>query len=93
MDFNKFTQKSMEAVQNANNEAIKYGNPQVEELHLHYALVNDKEGLIPKVIKLMGIDVASYLEELKLRVEGLPKQSGGSTYASKDFNNALNEAQ
>lgn len=93
MDFNKFTQKSMEAVQNANNEAIKYGNPQVEELHLHYALVNDKEGLIPKVIKLMGIDVASYLEELKLRVEGLPKQSGGSTYASKDFNKALNEAQ
>lgn len=93
MDFNKFTQKSIEAVQNANSEAIKYGNPQVEELHLHYALVNDKEGLIPKVLKLMGVDVQTYLGELSRRVETLPKQSGGSTYASTDLNKALNEAQ
>ena len=50
MNFEKFTQKSLEAVQGAYNIAKEYGNPEVKEIHINYALLNDKEGLIPRVL-------------------------------------------
>lgn len=93
MDLNKFTQKSIQAINDANNEAISNGNPQVEELHLHFALVNDSDGLIPRIVKLMGVDIANYRQSLASEISKLPKQSGGSTYASSDFNKVINDAQ
>ncbi len=92
MDLNNFTQKSIQAIQNANNECISNGNPQVEELHLHHALINDDEGLIPRIVSLMGIDLSGYKREIANEIGKLPKQSGGSTYASQDFNKIINDA-
>ncbi len=92
MDLNNFTQKSIQAIQNANNECISNGNPQVEELHLHYALVEDSEGLIPRIVSLMGINIEGYKDALLKEIEKLPKQSGGSTYASPELNKVLNDA-
>jgi ATP-dependent Clp protease ATP-binding subunit ClpB len=44
MDLNKFTQKSLEAIQESRNLAIKNENPQLEEIHIHYSLVNQQNG-------------------------------------------------
>ena len=54
MNFEKYTKKSLEAIQNAQNLAREYGNPQVDEIHLNYSLVNDEDGLIPRILKYMG---------------------------------------
>lgn len=54
MDLNKFTQKGIESIQESQEIAIKYGNPQLEEIHIHYSLLFQNEGLIPRVISYMG---------------------------------------
>ena len=54
MELNNFTQKSLEAIQAAQNLAMEYGNPQVEEIHLNYSLVNQEDGLIPRLISYKG---------------------------------------
>lgn len=92
MDFNKFTQKSIQAINNANSAAISNGNPQIEDLHLHYALVDDREGLIGRIASLMGIDINAYRKRLADEISKLPKQSGGQSYPSADFNKLLNDA-
>lgn len=93
MNFDKFTQKSIEAVQDAQNTARSYGNPQVKEIHLHYALLKDREGLIPKVLKYMDVDVELLKADLLRVIERLPRQSGGSLYADASFNKAMTEAE
>ncbi|MBL7574731.1 ATP-dependent Clp protease ATP-binding subunit ClpB [Peptoniphilus asaccharolyticus DSM 20463] len=92
MNFEKYTKKSLEAVQTAQNIATKYGNPQVDEIHLNYSLVNDEDGLIPTVLKYMGVDVNSFKNELNTKISKLPKQSG-SVYSSKELSKALMEAE
>ncbi|WP_455256761.1 ATP-dependent chaperone ClpB [Peptoniphilus asaccharolyticus] len=92
MNFEKYTKKSLEAVQTAQNLATKYGNPQVDEIHLNYSLVNDEDGLIPTVLKYMGVDVNSFKNELNTKISKLPKQSG-SVYSSKELSKALMEAE
>lgn len=92
MDLNNFTQKSIKAIQDANNKCIEYGNPQVEELHLHFGLINDNDGLIPRIVNLMGVDLGEYKSAVEKEIEKLPKQQGGSTYASQELNKVLNDA-
>lgn len=92
MDFNKFTQKSIQAINNANSAAISNGNPQIEDLHLHYALVDDREGLIGRIASLMGVDLGAYRKRLADEISRLPKQSGGQSYPSASFNKVLNDA-
>ncbi|NLY19693.1 MAG: ATP-dependent chaperone ClpB [Tissierellia bacterium] len=92
MDLSKFTQKSIEAIQNANNIAMENGNPQVEEIHLNYALTSDLDGLIPKILKYLNVDVNLYNTKVNQTIDSLPKQSGGSTYASRDFSKVLNDS-
>ena len=78
MDLNKFTQKSLEVVQNSQELAIKNGNPQLEEIHIHYELINQDEGLIPRVLSYMGENVELIKKDVEKEIENLPKQSGGS---------------
>lgn len=92
MNFEKYTKKSLEAVQTAQNIATEYGNPQVDEIHLNFSLVNDEDGLIPTVLKYMGVDVNSFKNELNTKISKLPKQSG-SVYSSKELSKALMEAE
>lgn len=93
MDFEKFTQKSLKAVQAAQNMAMKNGNPTIEEIHLNAALLEDKEGLIPKVLQYMGVNVEMILKDVKDEISKLPKQSGGSLYASQEFNQVALKAE
>ena len=90
MDINKFTQKSIEGIQDAQNTAIKNGNPEVSELHLHSALISDGEGVIQSVLKKMGVDIKSYLEDVASKISRLPSTSGsGNIYPSTVFQRVL----
>jgi ATP-dependent Clp protease ATP-binding subunit ClpB len=91
MDLNKFTQKSLEAVQESQNIAIKNGNPQLEEIHIHYSLLTQDEGLIPRVLSYMGENNELIKNEIQREIDKLPKQSGGggSIYPSRIYTKIL----
>ena len=94
MDLNKFTQKSMEAVQEAQNIAIKNGNPEINDLHLHYALVADTEGVIQRVLNKNNIDINAYTIALTNELDKMPRQNGGSNiYPSTVFQRILLKAE
>lgn len=90
MDLNKFTQKSLETIQNSQNLAIRNGNPQLEEIHIHHGLMEDKEGLIPRVLSYMGENPELIIADIKREVDKLPKQSGGgSMYQSRVYSKII----
>ncbi len=94
MNINKFTQKSMEAVQNCEKLAYEYGNQQIEQEHLFYSLLTLDDSLILKLLTKMGVTKEIILNEAEQKLSGLPKVSGGSqVYISKDLNTVLIHAE
>ncbi len=93
MNFEKFTKKSLEGVQGAQTLAENYGNPEVKPIHLHKALLEDHDGLIPRVLTYMNISSDAVLTDVLSEVEGLPKQRGGSVYPGSDFQKVLQRAE
>ncbi len=92
MNFEKFTQKSLQSLQDAQNIASSYGNPQLEEIHLNYALTKDKDGLVPRILKYMGVSVDDVVRDLEREIERLPKQRGSDVYASGEFKKIIDDA-
>ncbi len=78
MTLEKFTKKSVEALQNAKAYAIENNNPQIEGAHLFLALLTQKDGLIPQLFKKNGVDIASLVSELEAMIRSLPQVSGGN---------------
>ena len=78
MDYNKFTQKSLEAINNANSYAIKNSNPEVNEIHLNYALIENSDSIVAQIIKTMDVDFEAYRNEIRDIMDRLPQASGGS---------------
>ena len=78
MDYNKFTQKSLEAINNANSYAIKNSNPEVNEIHLNYSLIENSDSIVAQIIKTMEVDFESYRNEIRDMMDRLPQASGGS---------------
>ncbi|MCD8224166.1 MAG: ATP-dependent chaperone ClpB [Clostridiales bacterium] len=94
MNINKFTQKSMEAVQNCEKLAYEYGNQQIEQEHLFYSLLTLDDSLILKLLTKMGITKELILNEAEGKLAGLPKVSGaGQVYISNDLNKVLINAE
>ena len=93
MNFEKFTQKSLEAVQGAYNIAKEYGNPEVKEIHINYALLNDKEGLIPRVLTYMDKNPDMLKGDVLKVTERLPKQSGAEVYADSSYRELFQKAE
>ena len=94
MDINKFTQKSQEAINDAQAMAIKNSNPEVNEIHLAYALVNNSDSIVSQIIKSMDVDYQGYRNELIKKVDSMPSQSGNSnTYPSQVFQRILLKAE
>ena len=93
MNFDKFTQKSLEAVQGAYNIAKEYGNPEVKEIHINYALLNDKEGLIPRVLTYMDKNPDMLKSDVLKVIERLPKQSGAEVYADSSYRELFQKAE
>ena len=80
--WDKFTVKSQEAVQRANELASEHGNPELLPVHLLAALVEDKEGIVPPVLEKIGIGAQAILHETYREIEKLPKVSGGAAQAT-----------
>lgn len=93
MNFEKYTQKSLQAIKDATDIAREYGNPQVKEIHLNYALLNDNDGLIPRVLDYMDVNKEAVKSELLRVIQRLPRQSGGSLSADESYTRALDQAE
>ncbi len=94
MNINKFTQKSVEAVQNCEKLAYEHGNQQLEQAHLLLSLLTLEESLILKLVTKMNISGEMFANEARQAVERLPKVSGGGQlYVSNDLNKVLVSAE
>ena len=94
MNTEKFTQKSIEAINKAASFAKENGNQQITGLHLAAALLGDDEGLIKKLVKSMGVDDERLTSALLSAIDKLPKVSGaGGEYMSNDFASAVSSAE
>ena len=97
MNVNQLTQKSIEAVQAAQQNASERKNTEVAQAHLLYALLAQPDGLIGSILSATGVDVNRLRSEAEREVNSLPSYSGGSgsdqVYVSQDLNTALNEAE
>ena len=97
MNPNQFTQKSLQAIQGAQDIAQTYGNQQIEQAHLLLALIRQEDGLIPQLFTAMGLTVPSLEAAVKAEVEKLPKVSvsreAGKIYVSPDFNKTVQQSE
>ena len=96
MNIQKLTQKSIEAVQAAQNMSIEYGNQQIEQEHLLLCLINDEEGLIPQLFLKCDVSVQLLRSRLEQAVSALPKVGGVSSdrvYISRSLEQAFTEAE
>lgn len=89
MNINKFTQKSMEAVNNCEKIAYEYGNQEIVQEHLLLSLFTLEDGLIPKLLKKIDIDMEQIESDARQLLEKRPKVSGGQVYIGDDLNKAL----
>ena len=94
MNINKFTQKSIEAVQKCEKLAYEYGNQQIDQEHFLYSLLTIEDSLILKLITKMGISGEQFTNETEAAIGKLPKVSGGGqVYISADLNKVLISAE
>ncbi len=93
MNINKFTQKSLEAVNNCEKLAYQYGNPEIDQEHFLYSLLTVEDSLIGKLVEKMEINRDSFQAGVMDLIEKKPKVSGGQTYISKSLNQVLVSAE
>jgi ATP-dependent Clp protease ATP-binding subunit ClpB len=93
MDMRKFTEKSAAAIGGAQAIAREYGNQEVGQIHLLYALVSQKDGLIAQLLQKMGKDVVAFERACLAEIEKLPKVQGGEQYASASLARVLENAE
>ena len=98
MNVQKFTQKTMEAVQLAQNIAQEHDNQQIEQCHVFLALLMQEDGLVPQLLTRMGITVPSVTAAAKELVSRLPAVTGGGreagkVYINRDVDSAFTEAE
>ena len=98
MNMNQFTQRSLAAIQAAQDIARTYGNQQIEQAHLLLALVSDQEGFIPQLLTAVGLTVPSFEAAVKAEVAKLPKVSGSGrradqVYIAQDVDRAIRAAE
>ena len=96
MNIQKFTQKSISAVQNAESKAKELNNQQLLPVHMLWALLDDKEGLIPSILTSMQINVSALENAVNAEISSLPSvtsSSGSELYLSSSLNNILEKAE
>ena len=98
MDLNKFTQKSQQAIGEAQAVAVRMGQQQVDAEHLLYALLTQDQGLVPRILDKAGYNSQAYLAELERGLSRLPKVSGpgaqpGQVYVTPRLNEILVKGQ
>ena len=93
MNISKFTQKSLQAVQELEKTAYEFGNQEVEQEHLLYNLLHQEDSLILKLIEKMEINKEHFLDRVEQAVNARTKVSGGQLYIGQYLNKALVSAE
>ena len=93
MNIQKFTQKSIEAINGCEKLAYDYGNQEIEQEHLLLSLLQQEDGLIPKLIEKMEINLQHFTDNVKSKLAARVKVSGGELRIGKDLNNVLIHAE
>ena len=93
MNINKFTQKSLQAVQSCERIAMEYGNQEIEQEHLFYALLTQDDSLILKMMEKMSVDKHLIINRVEEALRKRPKVQGGQQYIGQDLNKALIHAE
>ena len=93
MNINKFTQKSLQAINDLEKIAYEYGNQEIEQEHLLYALMNQDDSLIMKLIEKMEIQPQYFANAIMSALEKRTKVSGGKVYIGNDLNQVLVSAE
>ncbi len=93
MNINKFTQKSLQAVQDCERIASDYGNQEIAQEHLLYALLTQDDSLIAKLMEKMGLDKNLIINRVEEAITKCPKVQGGRQYVGQDLNNVLIHAE
>ncbi len=93
MNISKFTQKSIQAVQDLEKTAYEYGNQEIEQEHLLYNLLHQEDSLILKMIEKMEIQKEHFLNNVQKAIEARVKVSGGQPYIGQYLNKALVSAE
>ena len=93
MNINKFTQNSLQAVQNCEKIAMDYGNQELAQEHLLYALLTQDDSLIAKLMEKMGLDKNMVINRVEESLRKLPKVQGGQQYVGQALNNVLVHAE
>ena len=93
MNIEKYTQNAQAAIVEGQRIAIENGNPSLEPEHINLALLQQSDGLIPRLLKYMEIDAISVEKAVSELVDKLPKVSGGQIYASQRLNSLLAESE
>ena len=93
MNIQKFTQKSIEAVNGCEKIAMEYGNQEIEQEHLLYALMTIEDSLIARLVEKMGVDPSAFIQRIEQSIGKRPKVQGGQPYVGGDLNKALLTAE
>ncbi|MCM1542951.1 MAG: ATP-dependent chaperone ClpB [Blautia sp.] len=93
MNIQKFTQKSIQAVQGCEKLAYEYGNQEIEQEHLLYSLLTIEDSLILKLVEKMEIQKEHFVDRARQAVEKRVKVQGGQVYIGQDLNKALINAE
>ena len=93
MNIQKFTQKSVEAINDCEKLAYEYGNQEIEQEHLMLALMQQEDGLIPKLIEKMEIQKQHFADNARRKLEARVKVSGGQVYVGQNLNKVLIHAE
>ncbi|EGV42741.1 ATP-dependent chaperone ClpB [Bizionia argentinensis JUB59] len=92
MNFNNYTIKSQEAIQQAQQLAQSFGHQQIENEHIFKALFNVDENVLPFILKKLNVNISILQQTLDKQLESFPKVSGGEIMLSREANKSLNEA-
>ena len=95
MNIEKYTQNAQQAVIDSQNIASSMGHQMVDGEHVHLALLKQNDGLIPKLLKSMGVNVEKITQDVQAEVDKLPKVTGSADtmYGTRRFNNIFVNAE
>ena len=96
-DLNKLTEKSQEALQEAQNTAVRHGHQQVDAEHLLLALLSQENGLVPRLLERLSVPAANVRTEVERSIERKPKVTGaveaGKIYVTPELQQVLTRAE
>lgn len=93
MDLDKFTRKSLEAIEKAKEKALEFDNQELTQVHLLAGLLETDESLIAKIFEKLGIDAGAAIDRVEAKLSSFAKVSGGEMYAGNNFSKSLIQAE